>query len=111
MQQAQWTHAEPALLARRGIDSLSDAEPRESGAGGVRKREEGQMAPLAYGCEHPDPMPSRGVLLRMLDTLAVWQMRHSHRVIARTQAASATISGVTQPSNANERSSTSPCDR
>lgn len=56
-------------------------------------------------CQQP-----RGTLLRMLDTLAEWQMRHSHSVIARTQA-DATITSVTQPSSANERSSTSPCDR
>ena len=50
-------------------------------------------------------------LLRLLDTLAAWQMRHSHEVISRVQADSATITGVNQPSSANERSSTSPCDR
>jgi len=112
MQQAQWTHAEAALLARQGIDNLAGAEARESGAGGIREREEGQMAPLAYsGCEHPNPMPSRGVLLRMLDTFAEWQMRHSHSVISRVQTDNATMTGVTQPSSANERSSTSPCDR
>ena len=33
------------------------------------------------------------------------------RGISRVQADSATITGVTQPSSANERSSTSPCDR
>jgi hypothetical protein len=49
--------------------------------------------------------------LRMLDTLAEWQMRHSHSVISRAHAASATMSGVAQPSNTNERSSTSPCER
>ena len=58
----------------------------------------------------PDPAPSRGALLRWLDTLAAWQMRHSHEVISRVQADSATIIGVTQPSSANERSSISPCD-
>jgi hypothetical protein len=55
-------------------------------------------------------MPPRGALLRWLDTLAAWQMRHSHDVISRRQAANATITSVTQPSSANERSSTSPCD-
>jgi hypothetical protein len=55
--------------------------------------------------------PTRGALLRWLDTLATWQMRHSHKVISRVQADSATITGVTQPSSANDRSSTSPCDR
>ena len=52
-----------------------------------------------------------GALLRLLDTLAEWQMRHSHSVISRVQTDSATITGVTQPSSANERSSISPCDR
>ena len=61
------------------------------------------------GCNAP--APDRGVLLRLLDTLAVWQMRHSHAVISRAQTDSATISGVTQPSSSNDRSSTSPCDR
>src|ERR1043165_9691805 len=58
-----------------------------------------------------ETVPTRGALLRWLDTLAAWQMRHSHEVISRVQADSATITGVTQPSSANERSSTSPCDR
>lgn len=54
----------------------------------------------------PEP---RGKLLRVLDTLAEWQMRHSHSVISRAQA-DATITSVTQPSSKNECSSTSPCD-
>jgi hypothetical protein len=63
-----------------------------------------------------ESMPPRGALLRWLDALAAWQMRHSHSVISRAQAsraqaANATITNVTQPSSANERSSTSPCDR
>ena len=53
---------------------------------------------------------TRGMLLRWLDALAEWQMRHSHSVISR-QADKATIASVTQPSSVNERSSTSPCDR
>ena len=53
---------------------------------------------------------TRGMLLRWLDALAEWQMRHSHSVISR-QADKATITSVTQPSSVNERSSTSPCDR
>ena len=70
------------------------------------------MAALAL-CRPNSPEPSRraGALLRWLDTLAAWQMRHSHEVISRVQTDSATITGVTQPSSANERSSTSPCDR
>ena len=47
----------------------------------------------------------------VLDALAEWQMRHSHRLISRGQALNATMTSVTQPSSANERSSTSPCDR
>jgi hypothetical protein len=67
------------------------------------------MAALAV--RRPDSSesaPQRGTLLRWLDALAAWQMRHSHEVISRVQADSATISGVTQPSSANERSSTNP---
>jgi hypothetical protein len=55
--------------------------------------------------------PDRGVLLRLLDALAAWQMRYSHQVISRVQPLNATMTGVTQPSSVNERSSTSPCDR
>ena len=63
------------------------------------------------GFKSPDAGPERGALLRLLDTLAEWQMSHAHSVISRVQADSATISGVTQPSSSNERTSTSPCDR
>ena len=60
-------------------------------------------------CEQCDsPEAERGVLLRLLDTLAEWQMRHSHSVIRRAQADNATMTGVTQPSSANDRSSTIP---
>jgi hypothetical protein len=59
----------------------------------------------------PETIPTRGAILRMLDTFAAWQMRHSHEVISRVQADSATITGVTQPSSAKDRSSTIPCDR
>jgi hypothetical protein len=70
------------------------------------------MAALTSGeGKSPDSAPARGTLLRMLDRLAEWQMRHSHSVISRAQAESATSSNVIQPSSANERSSTSPCDR
>lgn len=69
------------------------------------------MGSLAYRKNKPQAEPDRGRLLRMLDTWAEWQMRHSHQVISRTQADSATITGVTQPSSGNERSSTIPCDR
>ena len=69
------------------------------------------MASFLGRYKSPEPAPPRGKLLRMLDTLAEWQMRHSHSVISRTQADNATITSVIQPSSANERSSTSPCDR
>jgi hypothetical protein len=70
------------------------------------------MPALAYrNCDQPQGTPPRGKLLRMLDTWAEWQMRHSHEVISRVHIDNATITGVTQPSSANERSSTSPCDR
>lgn len=59
----------------------------------------------------PESAAPRGPLLRWLDALAEWQMRHSHSVISRAHADSATMTGVNQPSNANERSSISPCDR
>jgi hypothetical protein len=85
--------------------------PSGRGRGGFRSVGMAHMAPFAYGCKPSDPLPSRGILLRMLDTFAEWQMRHSHSVISRGQADSATISGVTQPSSTNERSSISPCDR
>jgi hypothetical protein len=55
--------------------------------------------------------PDRGVLLRLLDALAAWQMRYSHQVISRVQPLNATMTGVTQSSSVNERSSTRPCDR
>ena len=67
------------------------------------------MAALSLGgCKSPESTPQRGILLRWLDSFAEWQMRHSHKVISRAQADNATITGVTQPSNANDRSSTSP---
>jgi hypothetical protein len=62
-------------------------------------------------CQTPDSSeaaPDRGAFLRMLDTLAEWHMRQSHRVISRAQPLSATMTGVNQPSSGNERSSISP---
>ena len=43
------------------------------------------MAALTYdtGNSSADPIPPRNALLRILDTLAEWQMRHSHSVINR----------------------------
>ena len=68
--------------------------------------------PALTFCKSRSPeAPQRSALLRLLDTLAEWQMRHSHHVISRGQALSATSTGVTQPSNSNERSSIRPCDR
>ena len=74
----------------------------------LRNRPMGSFA--AWRLNSPEVVPSRGALLRMLDTLAEWQMRHSHSVISRVQTDNATMTGVTQPSSANERSSTRPCD-
>jgi hypothetical protein len=70
------------------------------------------MAALTFETSNsPQSDPPRGALLRLIDTLAEWQMRHSHQVISRSQSACATSSGVNQPSSGNERSSISPCDR
>jgi hypothetical protein len=70
------------------------------------------MATLTYGrSSSPEPSPRRGVLLRLLDTLAEQHMQHAHRQINRRQLRKATITSVTQPSSANVRSSTNPCDR
>jgi hypothetical protein len=67
------------------------------------------MATLTFGgCNSPQNTPPRGALLRVLDTLAEWQMRHSHSVIRRIQRDAAVINKVTQPSSTNERSSTKP---
>ncbi len=44
------------------------------------------MATLTFpGCNSPEQRQPRGALLRLLDTLAEWQMRHSHSVIRRIQ--------------------------
>jgi len=70
------------------------------------------MAALTFGTsDSSEGAPRRGALLRLLDTLAEWQMRHSHHVISRSQPLDATISGVNQPSSGKERSSINPCDR
>jgi hypothetical protein len=50
----------------------------------------------------------RGAFLRMLDVLAEWHMRQSHRVISRAQPLNATMTGVNQPSSGKDRSSISP---
>ena len=67
------------------------------------------MGSLTYRTsETPEAAPDRGAFLRMLDTLAEWHMRQSHRVISRAQPLSATMTGVNQPSSANDRSSINP---
>ena len=49
------------------------------------------MAALTFGTsDFPAADPRRGALLRLLDTMAEWQMRHSHHVISRSQPACAT---------------------
>jgi len=58
--------------------------------------------------DQPDAAADRGAFLRLLDTLAEWHMRQSHRVISRAQPLSATMTGVNQPSSGNERSSIKP---
>jgi hypothetical protein len=63
------------------------------------------------GAGAPEPTAPRGALLRWLDALAAWQMRHSYCLIRRNQTRSATMTGVTQPSSKNERSSINACDR
>ena len=79
---------------------------------GIPHGEEGRMAALTcHGPNSAEAEPTRGALLRWLDALAERQMRHSHSVISRAQADKATMTGVTQPSSTNERSSISPCDR
>ena len=67
------------------------------------------MATLAFRTsDSPEVTPDRGAFLRMLDAMAEWYMRQSHRVISRAQPLSATMTGVNQPSSGNERSSISP---
>jgi hypothetical protein len=100
-----------ALAERTANRIVVRCETRKPGTS-FRQRDDDQMNALPFrGFKSPDAGPERGALLRLLDTLAEWQMSHAHSVISRVQADSATISGVTQPSNSNERSSTSPCDR
>ena len=83
-------------------------EARAIGSENFGNRGDSQMAALTLGGSSPESAPHRGALLRLLDTLAEWQMSHSHSVISRIQADSATMIGVVQPSSTNERSSTSP---
>ena len=59
----------------------------------------------------PEPTAPRGPLLRWLDALAAWHMRHSYCLINRNQMLKATKTGVNQPSSTNDRSSINPCDR
>ena len=82
-----------------GVDRLL-ADPA------LRKPLEGRRAALLA---HPASVTQD--LTHSLDALAAWQMRHLYCLIHRRQALSATITGVNQPSSANERSSINPCDR
>jgi hypothetical protein len=63
--------------------------------------EETTMAGLSYeaGNLSANPTPPRNTLLRILDTLAEWQMRHSHSVISRRRPASADKSDDTEEHN------------
>jgi hypothetical protein len=63
------------------------------------------------GADGRQPGAHRGLLLRLLDALAAWQMRRSYCAISRAQTLKAVTTGVSQPSSLNERSSTSACDR
>ena len=104
-----------AITPADGLPRHYDAAtPNGPTRAAVRPRPGGDahMNALIVGnCNGPDAARQRGALLRWLDTLAEWQMRHSYSVISRGQTDKATITSVTQPSSANERSSTSPCDR
>ncbi len=112
MQQPQGTYVSLSLLAESSKRYWLRAASVWAGDDNIRPQLRSPMAALTYGnCDSPPGKPYRGRLLRMLDTLAEWQMRHSHRVISRAQTDNATMTGVTQPSSGNERSSTSPCDR
>ena len=67
------------------------------------------MATLAFQTpDTPEAAPDRGAFLRMLDVLAEWHMRQSHRVISRAQPLNATMTGVNQPSSGKDRSSIRP---
>ena len=112
MQQGQWTYASLPLLMEPQ-NRYYVAMRKFAGSGPtLPQRGDSHMAALTFADSNsPESAPSRGALLRWLDTLAEWQMRHSHSVISRVQADNATMTGVTQPSSANERSSISPCDR
>lgn len=112
MQQGQWSYVPLLNLMTQSTRYICrNAMSANAGAGGLRTVGMAQMAALALGRNAPQSTPPRGRLLRLLDTLAEWQMRHSHDVISRVQPDAAIINNVTQPSSANERSSTSPCDR
>ena len=112
MQQAQWTHAPlPLLIGQRNRDYVALRKRLRGDSASQRRRapwlrlHSRQSAPA-----ESEPRPRR-------DCCACWtRWRHGRcairiRVISRDQARSATITGVTQPSSANERSSISPCDR
>ena len=67
------------------------------------------MAALACRPNSSETAAPRGALLRWLDTLAAWQMRHSHEVISRVQTDSATITGVAFVSEMRTRLRGRPC--
>jgi hypothetical protein len=106
----QGAHAQrPMLGSAETRYRCCDAKSVDSGAGSLRSVGMAQMATLTLsGCSSCETTPPRSAWLRLLDTLAEWQMRHSHSVISRVQTDAAVISNVTQPSSANERSSTKP---
>ena len=112
MQQGQGSYASlPLLMKPRIAIMLQCGNSRDRGRKFPLGRDSHMAARILRRSKSPESAPSRGALLRWLDTLAEWQMRHSHSVISRVQADNATMIGVTQPSSTNERSSISPCDR
>jgi hypothetical protein len=60
------------------------------------------MATLTFpGCNSPEQRQPRGALLRLLDTLAEWQMRHSHSVINRGRRVSDEADDTAERNRAN----------
>jgi hypothetical protein len=66
-------------------ESTNFALPKRFAKRRLGSAEDTKMAALIYeaGNSPAEQTPPRGVLLRMLDTLAEWQMRHAHSVINR----------------------------
>src|SRR5262249_42655025 len=110
MQQGQGSYAPAPLLPKVRNEQLHIAKGWRGAVRRTRPSGDAHMNTLTFGdCNHrPDSADQRGFLLRWIDNFAEWQMRHAYGVINRVQTDKATITSVTQPSNANERSSTKP---